>query len=88
MKNRCRFSCLNCCVDDDSYTFGSFPYQGGTVTRDCEWIVEAPQLVQKRRTKWCNQKVNGAQVSDKCPVACGDCSGDLENKFDGVKQIQ
>jgi hypothetical protein len=92
VKIKCRGACDNCCEDDVNYTFGTFPYNGGIVTRDCAWIIEAPQLVEKRRNRWCNKNVNGALVESKCPVACGDCSGNLldtdEITLEGVKKIE
>jgi hypothetical protein len=73
VKTKCRGACDNCCEDDVNYTFGTFPYNGGIVTRDCAWIIEASQLVERRRNRWCDKYANGAQVDSKCPVACGNC---------------
>lgn len=62
------------CSDSIFFNFGSFDWQGKSITRDCAWIAANTKLVNTRRTEWCSVQLDGKLVSDKCPIACGICT--------------
>lgn len=55
--------------DDETYTFGSYIWDGKLIIRDCSWITFRNFI--KRREQWCNETVNGRVVSEACPMSCG-----------------
>ena len=53
------------CEDDDSFCYK------GKCKKDCDWIGQK----QSRINKICPKTSQGSKVSESCPVACGECSG-------------
>ena len=64
---------VSSCMDSSTYTFGSFQYNGETVTRTCAWITQNASLVADRQANWCNEPINGSIVKEECQVACNSC---------------
>ena len=62
------------CSDKKTFTFGTYPYLGGEVTRTCNWIDANPKHVDSRREEWCDVIYEGTLVKDMCPEACDLCS--------------
>lgn len=58
------------CKDSSNFTFGTTPI--GT-TRTCSWLTQNFNKVEARLANWCNQRVDGRLVKNKCPVSCDNC---------------
>jgi hypothetical protein len=62
------------CIDSSTFTFGSYPYQGTDVIRNCEWLVASTAEINLRRqNNWCSETFNGSSISNKCRSACSIC---------------
>lgn len=62
------------CIEDQSFTFGSYVYEGIVYDRSCEWMTITPMKKMIRKAIWCDEEWNGNNISEKCPNACNTCS--------------
>lgn len=63
------------CGDDSSFIFGSYEYDGVSVSQDCAWLTSNAGKTEKRLDQWCPAIVGGAIVASKCADTCGMCAG-------------
>ena len=66
IRSQCKVSCGVCCEDDPDYVFAIDGHD-----RQCSWFGKKPIRINT----YCGKKfyLNGAQVRNVCPEACGNC---------------
>ena len=58
------------CENSVTYTFGTLPWEGSVITRDCTWLTSGEQ---SEIENWCPTVYDGVLVQVMCPLSCGLC---------------
>jgi hypothetical protein len=75
---RCPIACDMSCEDNGRFKFGEYTENNGKVIeRTCYWITDRLEVADQRRKNWCNRKIDGVVVKDKCVEACNNCCLDV-----------